>query len=143
MILKDMMREHIPVHTLTAQARIAEVARLMQEKHVGCVVIVDDSDVVEGMVTDRDIALALALEAATPDSFVSALMSRDVKTIHESMTLFDVTRFFRTAKLKRLPVVDSEKRLVGMVSIDDLMTLLAREMFDTCKGLESKVGHLV
>jgi CBS domain-containing protein len=143
MILKDMMREHMDVHTLTVEARIVDAARIMHDERVGSVIIVDEDHVVAGIITDRDIALSLALGAATPDSFVNEVMSRDVKTVHESMTLFDVTRFFRTAVVKRLPVVDSDKRVVGMVSIDDIMVLLAREMFDTCKGLEPKIGHMI
>ena len=143
MILKDLMREHMNVHTLTADARISDAADMMRCEHIGSIVIVDANDAVTGIITDRDIALSLALGAATPDSFVVEVMSKDVKTIHESLTLFDVTRLFRTAKVKRLPVVDNDNRLQGMVSIDDLMALLSREMFDTCKGLESKIGHMV
>ena len=143
MILKDMMREHMNVHTLTSDARIADAAAMMREENIGSVVIVDNQDVVTGIITDRDIALSLALGAATPDSFVVEVMTKDVKTIHESLTLFDLTRLFRSFKFKRLPIVDSENRVQGMVSIDDVMALLSREMFDTCKGLESKIGHMV
>ena len=143
MILKDMMREHLEVHTLTTSARIVDAASLMQQQKIGSIVVVDDNDVVCGIITDRDIALSLALGAASPDSFISEVMTKEVKTIHESLSLFDVARPFRALKLKRLPVVDSDNRLQGLVSIDDLMALLAREMFDTCKGLESRIGHMV
>ena len=143
MILKELMREGAEVYKLTENARISDAAEMMRQNRVGSVVIVDDADFVVGIITDRDIALGLALGASTANSFVSEIMSRDVECIGEDMSLFDVSRFFRAVDVKRLPVVDAEKHLVGLVSMDDVMALLAREMFDTCSALEPKIGHIV
>lgn len=142
MILKELFREDHTVVSLTTNARISEAAELMREKRVGSVVIVENRQVV-GMLTDRDIAMGVALGAATPDSFVSEVMTRDVERVSDSISLFDLTRFFRISRVKRLPVVDEENQLVGIVSVDDIMALLSREMFDTCKALEPKLGHMV
>ena len=143
MILKEMMREDLEVYKLTKDGRISQAADKMRDKRVGSIVIVDESDLVVGIITDRDIALSLALGAATPDSFVSEVMSRDVECVEDSLTLFEVTRCFRSAEVKRLPVVDSNKRLVGIVSTDDVVAILARELYDTSIALEPKLGHLV
>ena len=143
MILKELMRENLDVYTLTESGRISTAADIMRAKRVGSIVIVDDSEVVVGIITDRDIGLSLALGAATPDSFVSEVMSKDVETINESVSLLDVSRIFQTIDIKRLPVIDAEDRLVGIVSVDDVMAVLAREMFDTCRSLEPKIGHMV
>lgn len=142
MILKELMRERSEVYTLPSTARISAAADMMRDKRVGSIVIVDGESVI-GIITDRDIAMTLALGAGTPDSTVEEAMSREVETILESMSLFDVTRFFRTVDVKRLPVVDTNGSLVGIVSLDDVMALLAREMFDTCSSLEPKLGHMV
>lgn len=142
MILKELMREHAEVFTLPSTARISAAADMMREKRVGAIVIVDDQ-AVAGMITDRDIALTLALGAGTPDSTLEEAMSRDVKTIPETISLFGATRFFRDNDVKRLPVVNEDGDLVGIVSIDDVMALLAREMYDTCSSLEPKLGHMV
>jgi len=143
MILKELMRENLEVFKLKADAHLYQAANMMREKSVGSIVIVDDSDKVVGMITDRDIALTLALGAGTPNSYVTEAMARDVETIPESMRLFDVTRLFRTVCVKRLPVVDAEGHVVGIISIDDVMALLSREMLDTCSAMESKLGHMV
>ena len=116
---------------------------MMQEKHVGCVIVIDADDQVVGVVTDRDIAMALAIEATTPDSPVSQVMTTGVDTISHTMTVQDVTRFMRTVDVKRLPVVDENNRLVGVVSNDDIIALLAREMFDACGTLTPKLGHAI
>jgi len=143
MILKELMRENLEVFTLTEGGRISEAASIMREQRIGSVVIVDESENVVGIITDRDIAMGLAFGAATADSFVSEVMSKSVQTINETMNLFEVSRFFRNTDVKRLPVINSEQRLVGIVSVDDVMSILAREMFDTCSSLEPKLGHIV
>ena len=107
MILKELKRERLEVFKLTVGARICQAASMMREKKVGAIVIVDDADMVIGIVTDRDIALSLALGAATPNSFVAEVMSVDVECVHEDMTLFNLTSVFRTVDVKRVPVVDS------------------------------------
>jgi CBS domain-containing protein len=143
MILKELMKSTGEVFSLTTDARLSQVADMMREKRIGAVVIVDETDVVIGLITDRDIALALALGAGTPDSFVNEVMSADVLAIHESTSLFDLTQKFRENAVKCFAVVDDNGSLVGVVSSDDVMALLSREMYDTCISLESKLGHLI
>ena len=142
MILKELFREDAGVTALTEDARISDVAELMRRDKIGSVVIVNGKRVV-GIVTDRDLALTVALGVATPDSFVSEVMTKDVETIRDTMTLFDVSRFFRTACVKRLPVVNGKDELVGIVSTDDVIAMLSRELYDTCSALEPKLGHMV
>lgn len=143
MILKELMRENRDVLTRNESARIFEIAELMRANSVGSIVIVDDSERVVGIVTDRDIAMCLALGAATPDSYVSEAMSREVHCIDQSMTMFEVTRFIKTVEVRRLPVIDGDRRLVGIISIDDIMALLSKEMYDTCSSLAPRLGHMV
>lgn len=70
-------------------------------------------------------------------------MSKDVETINESQNLFDVSRLFRTLDVKWLPVVNTDNRFVGVVSVDYVMAILAWEMFDTFSSLEPKFSHMV
>lgn len=143
MILQELMLEHQKLYTLTENGRIIEAVQMMREHRIGSIVIVNDVGTVSGIITDRDIAMALAFGSASPESYVTETMSREVEVINEELTLFDVTRFFRTSNVKRLPVVDREGIPVGIVSLDDVMAVLAREMFDTCTSLVPKLGHMV
>ena len=143
MILQEMMRAHREVYTLTEQNRIIDAVELMLQNRVGSVVIVDDDGRVCGMITDRDIAMVLAYGSASSESLVTETMSRDVQVMNQQLTLLDATRIFRDADVKRMPIVDSDNRPIGIVSIDDILALLARELFDTCGALEPKLGHMV
>lgn len=142
-ILNELMRTGCEVITAVTDTRLSEAAALMREHRIGSVVIVNADEKVIGIVTDRDIAMVLALGAGTPDSTLEETMSRDVQTVPESMSLFDVTQRFRDADVKRFPVVDRDDKVVGIVSTEDVMAHLAREMFDTCSALEPKLGHIV
>ena len=141
MILKELIQERRDVWTLTEDARIYEAAELMREKQVDSIVIVEDG-LVAGIITDRDIALSLALGTATPQSYIAEAMSKDVETVHESMTILDVTRYFRLTQVRQLPVVDRKGKLLGMVSADDVISLLAREMSDTCNAVQDNMGQI-
>jgi predicted transcriptional regulator len=143
MILQEMMRANREVYTLTEQNRIIDAVELMLQNRVGSVVIVDDDGRVCGMITDRDIAMVLAYGSASSESLVTETMSRDVQVMNQQLTLLDATRIFRDADVKRMPIVDSDNRPIGIVSIDDILALLARELFDTCGALEPKLGHMV
>ncbi len=140
MILQELFRDNNEVLTLDQDGRLSDAAELMRQYKIGSIVVMKKDEIV-GIITDRDIGLSLALGAATPESFVGEVMTTEVETIVDSMNLFDVTRFFRTANVKRLPVVDRDGRLVGIISLDDIMPVLARAMFDTCSALEPKLGH--
>ena len=142
MILDELMKRVRPI-VATERDRVSQCAELMQGHRVGSVIIVDDDHKVVGILTDRDIGLSLGLGAASPDSFVSEIMTRGVETIPASITIYELTHKFRGANVKRFPVVDKQQKLVGVVSSDDVIALLAREMFDTCQSLEPKLGHMV
>ena len=138
MILEELLKHNATVISMTVNDRIVDAALIMQQQQVGSVVVTTDQKVV-GIITDRDIALALALGAATPDSTVSEVMSRDVVTIPSTATMFEAARIFRLSQVRRLPVIDRHQNLVGLISLDDMTSVLAREIFDTCSALEPAI----
>jgi CBS domain-containing protein len=98
---------------------IREVAVLMMEADIGSLPI-QDHDRLVGMVTDRDIvlrAIALGLGAET---LVREVMSEDVKYCFDDDTVAKVAANMAELKLRRLPVVDRKKRLVGIVSLSNI-----------------------
>jgi CBS domain-containing protein len=98
---------------------IRDVAKLMDEIDAGSVPV-GENDRLIGMITDRDIAVRAVAAGKGPDTPVREVMSSDVKYCYEDEDLDHVAKNMADIKVRRLPVVSREKRLVGIVSLGDL-----------------------
>jgi CBS domain-containing protein len=123
-----------PVQTARPHDTLASVARTMARHNVGAVVVVEAGRPV-GIVTDRDLALALAVEEATPQTPAVRIMTSPVETIQASDGAFQATQAMRENKVRRLAVVDEEGTLTGIVTMDDLLRLLTRELSNLAEGI--------
>jgi CBS domain-containing protein len=128
--------------TAQPQQPVSEIVRKMQHDNVGAVIIVEGEKIV-GLVTDRDIALALGSGKATPDSPASQIMTKQVETIWQDQGIFNATQYLMGHKIRRLPIIDRQERLVGMITADDLLALLGRELLNIAKALEPAIGNRV
>jgi CBS domain-containing protein len=98
---------------------IREIARLMAELDIGAVPV-EEADRLVGMITDRDIAVRAVAEGRGPDTKVSDVMSREIMYCYEDQSIDEVTRNMADIRVRRLPVVNRDKRLVGILSLGDL-----------------------
>jgi CBS domain-containing protein len=107
-------------------------ARLMREQHVGTVVVVDDmapGRVVAGMITDRDIVTAIVAKGLDPATLrVEDAMSTDLVLAREGDSLTDLLGLMRSKGVRRLPVADARGVLVGLVSLDDVLEVIAQQL---------------
>lgn len=117
------------------QAPLGDVAELMQEHNVGCVVLVDDAARPVGIVTDRDLALELGTGRVVRSEPARVIMSHPVATIGHREGILAATKRMRDGALRRLPVVNDEGRVVGLVSLDDLLGLLGQEVGNLAQGV--------
>jgi CBS domain-containing protein len=113
--------------TVAPSDTLAKAARLMQEHHIGAVVVAEQYRPT-GIITDRDIALAVCVHGAAPKAKVASAMTAPVATIHEDEGVLDATQKMMDQHVRRLPIVDENEHLVGLVSIDDLLPLVSREL---------------
>jgi CBS domain-containing protein len=116
MRIAEVMTERVT--TAAPDATLASVAGLMRDRNVGSVVIVDGERPV-AVVTDRDLALAVAADGAGRDEPVSSLGSRPLVAGHTAMDLEEGAALMVQNGVRRLPVMDGE-RLAGIVTIDDI-----------------------
>ncbi len=98
---------------------IREIASLMGEMDIGAVPV-QENDRLVGMITDRDIAVRAVGEGRGPDTPVREVMSREIKYCFDDQTIDEVTQNMGDLRIRRLPVVNREKRLVGILSLGDL-----------------------
>ena len=116
---------------------VTEAARLMRSRHVGDLVVVEDKGGHKhpvGIVTDRDIVVEVVAAGVNPDALkVGDIMGPEVATVRESEGLFEALRYMRNKGVRRMPVVDASGGLVGILTLDDLLSLLAEEMMELAK----------
>lgn len=98
---------------------ICEAAGIMSEIDAGALPV-GENDRLIGMITDRDIAVRAVAQNRPPSAKVREVMSREVLYCFEDQELEEIAKNMSRAKVRRLPVVSREKRLVGIVSLGDL-----------------------
>src|SRR5262245_25602386 len=98
---------------------IRDVARVMAEINAG-VLPVGENDRLVGMITDRDIALRAVAEGKAPSTKVRDVMSQEVLYCYDDQDVDEVARNMGDVQVRRLPVVNRDKRLVGIISLGDV-----------------------
>jgi CBS domain-containing protein len=116
--VKDVMTAG--VRTMSPSDSVVLAAQAMEELDVGALPVCDGRRVL-GMVTDRDIVLRGVAQGLVPDSTtVDAVMTGDVEWVFEDEEAGEAAARMQQLQIRRLPVLDREKRLVGIVSLGDL-----------------------
>lgn len=130
------------------ETTVREAARLMAKQHVGNVVVVKQEArgrvVPIGIVTDRDIVRNVVAEALDAALFtLGDLGARELVTVGEDVGIFECMQHMRVNGIRRMPVVDGEGGLVGIISLDDLIQLLGEEMGELGKLIAQEQAHEV
>lgn len=135
-------REVVFIH---AQASIPVAARLMREYHVGDLVVIKEKTgkrIPVGIVTDRDIVLEVIAEGVSMDDVnVGDIMSDNLVTARESDGLLDTIKVMRAKGIRRLPVVNDDNELVGILSVDDLIDLFSEQIVDLARLIAREQGR--
>lgn len=129
----------LAVEPVTAErdTSIRDLTRTMEEEEIGDVIVVEGDEPV-GIVTDRDVALAFGrgedLESLTAED----LMSDDLVTIQADAEDIELPRTLSETRVRRLPVVDDDGTLVGIVTLDDLVATIGEEMEAVADVIEAQ-----
>jgi CBS domain-containing protein len=116
------------VATASPDETIRTVAKRMVEYNVGTVVIAKGPPKPLGIVTDRDIVTRCVASGHDPETTpVSVIMTQEVRTVDEAVPIEQALRTMAGAETRRLVVTGEEGRLVGLVSLDDVLELLTEE----------------
>lgn len=117
----------------TLDTTVAAAAKLMRHHHVGSIVVVEGSEaqprIPIGLITDRDIVVEVTAMDLDPDAItVGDIMGRELATACESDGLLDTMEAMRYKGVRRLPIVDERRQLIGIVTLDDLLEILAEQL---------------
>jgi len=117
----------------------------MREYHVGAMVVIDEQGekrIPVGIVTDRDLVIEVLAQGVPPETVtVSDMMSAALITAHENDDLMDTLKRMRTKGVRRVPVVGTDGALLGILSVDDVIDLLAEELTDLARLITREQQH--
>jgi len=109
------------VYTVSVESDCRQAARIMMEYEVGCLPVLDPQGRLEGIITDRDIAIRLVAMGRSFETPVREIMSKPVTTIHPQADAREVEHLMERHKVRRLPIVDEAGKLVGIISVSDMV----------------------
>jgi CBS domain-containing protein len=101
---------------------VRDAARIMKDQDTGVVPVVDGKKIV-GMITDRDIVIRCVAAGKNPlEAKVKDVMSAGVRKVKEDATINEVLTMMSSAEIRRVPVVDGNDEIIGIVSMADIAT---------------------
>jgi CBS domain-containing protein len=128
------------VSTVDPTQNIAEVTQLLSERRIGAVLVMDQSDQMLGIVSERDIVRCLAANGArTLEMTAGQLMTRAVQVAYPDTTVAEAMRMMTAGRFRHLPVLDREA-LVGLISIGDVVKARIMEQETAVDSLTAYVA---
>lgn len=119
---------HAPAEWAEAGTPVTEIARRMKESDIGALPVGRDDRLI-GMVTDRDLALRVLAEGRDPvTTTAEQVMTPGVVWCLTSQSVDDALHMMEQKRIRRLPVIDHKKRLVGMLSLGDIADSMPRQL---------------
>ena len=132
------------VDTASPDEMVAVIAERMHQRAVGTLVVVNNMDRVVGIVTDRDLVSRVLAKGRSPtETLVCDVMTDSPTTISEWTQIELALIIMRNGKFRRIPVVDQDKKLVGLITLDDILMLLAEEFSQIGRLLKSETPRAV
>lgn len=132
------------VDTARPDESVQAAARRMQERNVGTLIVLDTDNRPVGIVTDRDLAVRVVAAATDPfTTTVGEVMTASPRSVTRSTPIDDALVTMRNHGCRRLPVVSADGRLYGLLSLDDVLSLLAEEFAHVAKLLSAESPEML
>ena len=118
-----MLAQHLmmkDIVTVSKTVTVRECIEIMSKRHIGSVVIVDSDQRCEGIFTERD-AIRVVAQNLPLDAPVEKVMTKNVHTINDDASFKEAKRIFKFYKIRHLPVINAEGKLVGLLSVRHIL----------------------
>ena len=136
-----LARKPVQIITIKPSDTVAQLSQQPREKRIGAAVVSSDGQTVEGVISERDLAYGLATHKGAMHAMpVSQLMTRAVISCTPRDSAGHVASTMMSRNIRHVPVVDGN-RLVGMVSIRDVLNVRVDELQQVTAGLRSFANH--
>ena len=133
MLAKNVMKTEVV--TVSPSAPITEAALSMKEEDIGALVVVDDEVRPVGIITDRDIVVSVVANSKNPlEILVEEVMTKKLIVVQEDASIFEILKILAKNNIRRVPVMRRGK-LVGIVSVDDLIVIITTELSNLALAL--------
>jgi CBS domain-containing protein len=138
--VRDVMTADVT--TVQPEARLREVARIMRDEDIGSVPVVQDEQLL-GMITDRDMVIRALAEGDGDVTQRTAreIMTADVQCCRDDQNVGDVLKEMGDQQIRRLPVINQDRKLVGIVSLGDLSHEAKAKQAGKALGEITQPGH--
>jgi CBS domain-containing protein len=118
MLLRDLMLKDVV--TVTEESTVKDCIQLLFKRHVGSVIIVNEYQKCVGIFTERD-AIRIVAQDVPLDATIDKVMTKNAVTVDENATFEEAKRLIHTNKIRHLPVIDSNGKLVGLLSVRHIL----------------------
>jgi CBS domain-containing protein len=142
--VKDLMAT--AVKCCAASDTLNTAAQMMWDNDIGCVPVVDQERRVIGMLTDRDVCMAAFIQGVPlAGSLVTSAMSKEVFSCTPDREIAEAERLMREKQIRRLPVIDAQGRMAGIISLNDIAREGEREieMKKTRKVSDAEIARVM
>ncbi len=130
-----------PVVRIALDKNVTQACRLMEENNIGCL-IAEENGRLCGILTDRDIALKVAGASRDPEQTkVKDIMTPDPIRISVDKDLRQLTSLMHAFHVRRVPIVNGHDTIVGIITLDDIIALLANQMSEIGKAISEGFGQ--
>ena len=129
------------VFSIGPDVSVADLIRSLCEHGVGAVLVVDDSDEIVGIVSERDVVRALGANAPALSEIVSSIMTREVVTATDAAEVADLMQLMTKRRIRHVPILSEANDLVGMVSIGDVVKNRMDELEADRSALMDYITH--
>jgi len=127
------------VETISPETNCADAAARMLDANVGCLVVSTPDATPVGIVTDRDLAVRVVAGRLDPEKPVREVMTSDPIFLSETTTLQGVISTMRDLRLRRMVVVDDDRRMCGIIALDDVVMHLGDSLAGVSEAIRSEL----
>ncbi|MGA3061430.1 MAG: CBS domain-containing protein [Candidatus Bathyarchaeia archaeon] len=122
MMTRDLMLKDVV--TTYGNVPVREVIEILFKRHVGCIVVVDDAQQCIGIFTERD-AIRIVAQNVPLDAPMEKIMTKNPFTVNEDSNFEEAKSIIKSAKIRHLPVTNTNGKLVGLISVRNLLDELS------------------